>query len=154
MVVAMIKSSLHTSFWQAQCTLKQQGRGFHLITDEVKSAMQTMPWFEIGVVNLFLRHTSASIAISENACKDVVWDLENYFTQTVPDNNSLYRHTLEGDDDMPAHIKNVMLGASLNIPLHENQMLLGQWQGIFLCEHRNQAGSRQLVITVQGQVKT
>jgi secondary thiamine-phosphate synthase enzyme len=112
---------------QTQCILKPRARGFHLITQEVQTALLDIPPFELGLVHLFLQHTSASIAISENACKDVAIDLENYFSRTVPDDNSLYHHTLEGEDDMPAHIKNVMLGASLMIPLRNHQMLLGEW---------------------------
>jgi secondary thiamine-phosphate synthase enzyme len=152
MANVMVNSAALSDIWQTQCSLQQKPRGFHLITEEIKTAMQDMPLFEIGLMHLFLQHTSASLAISENACKDVAVDLEHYFNRAIPDDNSLYRHTLEGEDDMPAHIKNVMLGANLTIPVQNNIIMLGQWQGIFLCEHRNHAGQRNMVITVQGKV--
>ena len=109
-----------------------------------------MPALQTGIIHLFLQHTSASLTISENTCNDVRLDLETHFNSLVPDDNSLYRHTLEGEDDMPAHIKNTMLGASLVIPVSNNQLLLGQWQGIYLCEHRNHATARRIIITAQG----
>lgn len=137
-------------FWQTHYVLPLKKRGFHLVTAEIEQATKDKPYCETGIMNLFLQHTSASILISENACKDVALDLESYFTLAAPDDNTLYRHTLEGEDDMPAHIKNAMLGVSINIPLFKNQMQLGQWQGIYLCEHRNHASHRHLVITVQG----
>lgn len=146
MVIAMDKSI----FWQTECILKAKPRGFHLITNELRQSLEKMPAIQTGLVHLFLQHTSASLAISENACADVPEDLESYFNTAIPDNNSLYKHTLEGEDDMPAHIKNVMLGVSLSIPLRQGRLALGQWQGIFLCEHRNQASERRIVITVHG----
>ncbi|WP_133127971.1 secondary thiamine-phosphate synthase enzyme YjbQ [Legionella nagasakiensis] len=137
-------------YWQNQCVLAAKPRGFHLITNEITQAMSDMPWFKIGLVHLFLQHTSASLTISENTCHDVRLDLEMHFNQTVPEDNSRYRHTLEGEDDMPAHIKNVILGSALTIPLKDNQLLLGQWQGIYLCEHRSHATDRKIIVTVQG----
>jgi len=109
-----------------------------------------MPSLKTGLINLFLKHTSASLTITENTCADVWQDLENHFNRLIPEDNNLYQHTLEGDDDMPAHIKNVLLGASLTIPFRDGKLALGQWQGIFLCEHRNQAPARQIIITGQG----
>jgi len=137
-------------YWQTECILAAKPRGFHLITNELRQSLAAMPAIQTGLVHLFLQHTSASLAISENTCTDVPEDLESYFNRTIPDDNSLYRHTLEGEDDMPAHIKNVLLGAILSIPLRQGHLALGQWQGIFLCEHRNRAPKRTLVITAHG----
>jgi secondary thiamine-phosphate synthase enzyme len=137
-------------YWQKQCVLPIKPRGFHLITKDIKKAMTGMPTIKVGLIHLFLQHTSASLAISENTCTDVSEDLESHFNATIPDDNSLYRHTLEGEDDMPAHIKNAILGVSLTIPLQNNELLLGQWQGIYLCEHRNHATPRRIILTAQG----
>ena len=136
--------------WQNPCVISAKPRGFHLITEEIKHALAGMPTMQTGLVHLFLQHTSASLTISENTCNDVRLDLETHFNSTVPENSSLYQHTLEGEDDMPAHIKNALLGVSLTIPLRNNQLLLGQWQGIYLCEHRNHATARHIIITAQG----
>lgn len=150
-VMAAVMTNKQTiQYWQTECTLKPQTRGFHIITNEIKYAISSMPLLQIGLVHLFLQHTSASLAISENTCADVAFDLEAYFNTTIPEDNKLYRHTLEGEDDMPAHIKNVMLGVHLTIPFKANQLLLGQWQGIYLCEHRNHAPARRIIITAQG----
>lgn len=149
MAIAMDKISAPI-YWQGECVLPIKSRGFHLITDALKQSMSSMSRLQTGIVNLFLQHTSASIAISENTCIDVPKDLESYFNSAIPDNNKLYRHTLEGEDDMPAHIKNVLLGASLTLPLKEGQLALGQWQGIYLCEHRNHATARRIIITAHG----
>lgn len=137
-------------YWQNQCVLPAKPRGFHLITDQIMQALSASPYINVGLAHLFLQHTSASLAISENTCHDVRLDLEMHFNQTVPEDNSRYRHTLEGEDDMPAHIKNIILGSSLTIPLKDNQLWLGQWQGIYLCEHRNHATDRKIILTVQG----
>ncbi|MBA2657949.1 MAG: YjbQ family protein [Tatlockia sp.] len=136
--------------WQTECILEPKTRGFHLIDEEIKQYLAAMPAIENGLIHFFLQHTSASLAISENTCADVAKDLETYFSKNIPDDNRLYRHTLEGVDDMPAHIKNVLLGVSLTIPLKNKTMALGQWQGLYLCEHRNQAPARRLIITAQG----
>ncbi len=137
-------------YWQSSCILPIKTRGFHLITHEINQTILTMPSIKVGLLHLFIQHTSASLAISENTCKDVPMDLETHFNLLAPDDNSLYRHTLEGSDDMPAHIKNVTLGVSLTIPIHMNQLLLGQWQGIYLCEHRNHPPARKIVLTAHG----
>lgn len=137
--------------WQARILLSARPRGFHLISAEIHHSMATMPVIKIGMANLFLQHTSASITISENTCADVRQDLESHFNQSIPEDPSLYLHSLEGDDDMPAHIKNVTIGSSLSIPISNSQLQLGRWQGIYLCEHRNQASARQLIITVMGE---
>ncbi|QBR83521.1 YjbQ family protein [Legionella israelensis] len=137
-------------YWQVLHRLPAKPRGFHLITHDVIQALKSMPAIETGIIHLFIQHTSASLCINENTCEDVRLDLEAYFNRSVPEDNHLYRHILEGEDDMPAHIKNVLLGASLNIPLIQGKPGLGQWQGIYLCEHRNEAPSRNIVITVHG----
>lgn len=142
--------SKHPVYWQTECVLPAKPRGFHLITNRLQQTLLPMPAIQTGLIHLFLQHTSASLSISENTCADVPLDLESYFNAAIPEDNSLYRHTLEGEDDMPAHIKNVLLGVSLTIPLRKGQLALGQWQGIYLCEHRNQAPARRIIITVQG----
>ncbi|KTC81627.1 secondary thiamine-phosphate synthase enzyme YjbQ [Legionella brunensis] len=137
-------------YWQTECILAMKSRGFHLITEELKPTLATIPMIKKGLAHFFLQHTSASLAISENTCADVRLDLEAHFNNTVPEDNSLYRHTLEGEDDMPAHIKNVLLGSSLTLPVTEGKLALGQWQGIYLCEHRNKAPARRIILTVHG----
>ncbi|KTD47188.1 hypothetical protein Lrub_2110 [Legionella rubrilucens] len=137
-------------YWQTEWVLKPVSRGFHLITPALHEQLRQAPVIHTGLVHLFLKHTSASLAISENTCTDVPMDLETHLNRLVPDDNQLYRHTLEGEDDMPAHIKNALLGASLTLPVCEGRLMLGQWQGIFLAEHRNAAPARRLVITVHG----
>ncbi|WED42118.1 secondary thiamine-phosphate synthase enzyme YjbQ [Legionella cardiaca] len=137
-------------YWQIEYVLPKKSRGFHLITQELSPALSSMPMIQVGLAHFFLQHTSASLAISENTCPDVRQDLESYFNNAIPDDNRLYTHTLEGEDDMPAHIKNVLLGSSLTIPIKKGKLALGQWQGIYLCEHRNEATARHIVITVHG----
>jgi secondary thiamine-phosphate synthase enzyme len=136
-------------YWQETLTLPAISRGFHLINQEIIAKLHSMPRIEIGLLNLFIQHTSASLAITENASQEIPYDLENYFNQLVPEHLP-YQHDEEGSDDMPAHIKNSILGSSLTIPLKNNRLLLGRWQGIFLCEHRNRAGERHIIITAQG----
>ncbi len=150
MVIAMDKTIPATIYWQTTCVLPIKPRGFHLITAAIRQNLATMPAISTGLIHLFLQHTSASLAISENACANVPQDLEAYFNTAIPDDNKLYLHTLEGEDDMPAHIKNIMLGSSITIPIKNGQLALGQWQGIYLCEHRNQATARHIVITAHG----
>ncbi len=105
----------------------------------------------VGLVHIFMQHTSASLAINENADPDVRHDMEAYFSKTVPENEPYYRHVLEGADDMPAHIKSVLLGESLTVPVSEGRLALGTWQGIYLCEHRNHAAGRTLMVTLNGE---
>jgi secondary thiamine-phosphate synthase enzyme len=140
----------HPVYWQSECILASKSRGFHIITKDLQKNLLSMPPIQTGLIHFFLQHTSASLAISENTCADVAKDLEGYFTKNIPDDLSLYHHILEGDDDMPAHIKNVLLGVSLTIPLQKGHLALGQWQGIYLCEHRNQAPARRIIITAHG----
>lgn len=151
MVIEMDKTSIKQPiYWQSECLLTAKSRGFDLITKELQQNLLAMPPIQTGLIHFFLQHTSASLAISENASQDVADDLETYFSKTIPEDNNLYRHTVEGEDDMPAHIKNVILGTSLTIPIKNGQLALGQWQGIYLCEHRNQAPRRCIIITAHG----
>lgn len=126
-------------------------RGFHLVTREIVNQLPEIGRIETGLAHVFLQHTSASLAINENADADVRLDLESYFSRVVPENEPYFRHTLEGPDDMPAHIKAVMLGSSLTIPITDGQLALGIWQGVYLCEHRNHAGSRTIIVTLHGE---
>jgi len=131
--------------------LKPKARGFHLITDELLRELPELGNFKIGMMNIFIMHTSASLTLNENADSTVRQDFESYFNNAVPENEPYYRHLDEGPDDLPAHIKSSLLGASLNIPLSNGRPALGVWQGIYLCEHRNHGGSRRIVVTVQGE---
>lgn len=135
---------------QKELTLRPRPRGFHIITHEVVQALPEIGTIDTGLLHIFILHTSASLAINENASPDVRGDLERHFNRTVPENAPDYRHTLEGPDDMPAHIKAVLLGSSLTIPVSRGRLRLGTWQGIYLCEHRNQGGARRLVLTLHG----
>jgi secondary thiamine-phosphate synthase enzyme len=131
--------------------LKPRGRGFHVITDEVLAQLPELSKIETGVLHLFIQHTSASIAINENVSPEVRSDLERHFRELVPEGPYHYEHTLEGDDDMPAHIKAALLGSSLNIPIGHGRLLLGTWQGIYLGEHRDDGGARTIVATISGE---
>lgn len=135
---------------QTEVTLKARPRGCHLITREIEHALADVEMPRVGVVHLFIKHTSASLSINENASPDVRSDMEAILNHLVPEDEPYYQHTFEGSDDMPAHAKASLLGASLTIPVTNGRMNLGTWQGIYLCEHRNRGGSRSLVITVMG----
>ena len=135
---------------QRQITLEPRPRGFHLVTRDVLAAVPEVKQIEIGLLHLLIRHTSASIALNENASPDVLRDFESWFNQAVPEETSYWTHTLEGPDDMPAHIKAALLGPSLTLPISNGSLALGSWQGIYLCEHRNRGGARKLVATVWG----
>lgn len=139
---------------QQEIVLAAKNRGFHLITREIISALPRLGTIECGLLHLFIKHTSASLTINENADPTVRQDLESHFNRFVPERAPYYRHDYEGDDDMPAHIKNCLLGSSVSIPITKGLLNLGTWQGIYLCEHRNRGGKRQLVATLQGQLKT
>jgi secondary thiamine-phosphate synthase enzyme len=138
---------------QKEFSLKARPRGFHLITREVLEQLPELREIETGILQLFIQHTSASLTINENADPDVRGDLERHFNHAVPENAPYYEHTLEGADDMPAHIKSVILGPSLSIPVGRGQLRLGTWQGIYLCEHRNYGGTRRIVATLFGNRK-
>ncbi|MEI6146097.1 MAG: secondary thiamine-phosphate synthase enzyme YjbQ [Methylococcales bacterium] len=135
---------------QKEFTLSAKNRGFHLITDEIIKAIPELKRFDCGLLHLFIQHTSASLTINENADPTVRQDLESHFNIFVPEKAPYYRHDYEGDDDMPAHIKNCLLGSSVSIPITRGSLNLGIWQGIYLCEHRNLAGGRRFVATLQG----
>lgn len=126
-------------------------RGFHLITHEVIEQVPRLRDISAGMMNVFIKHTSASLTLNENADPDVRHDFEEHFNRMVPENAPYYDHTLEGADDMPAHIKASLLGNSVDIPITNGRPNLGTWQGIYLCEHRDRGGSRKLVITVIGE---
>lgn len=136
---------------QKEIQLKPFSRGFHLITHEIIEQLPEINNFKIGMVHLLLKHTSASLTLNENFDPDVRKDFESYFNHSVKENEPYYRHTSEGGDDMPAHIKSSMLGTSLSIPITKGKFNLGTWQGIYLCEHRNYGGSRRILITIQGE---
>lgn len=136
---------------QKEVNLQAYPRGFHLISRDILREITEIESMNVGLVNILLKHTSASLTINENADPSVRADFESYFNQSVPENEPYYRHVDEGSDDMPAHIKASILGPDLNIPITNGHLNLGIWQGIYLCEHRNHGGSRQLVITIQGE---
>jgi secondary thiamine-phosphate synthase enzyme len=131
---------------QSFFTLKARRRGFHLITDEILRNLPTLP--QTGLLNLFVKHTSAGLSINENADPDVQTDLDSIFDRLVKEREIYYTHTLEGDDDMPAHAKSSMVGVSLTIPISNGRLNLGIWQGIYLCEFRNRASGRNIVATI------
>ena len=136
---------------QKEITLKPRPRGFHLVTTEITGQLPELRQFQVGLVHLFIHHTSAALALNENADPDVRLDMESHFNHMIPENAPYYLHTAEGPDDMPAHLKAVLLGSSLTLPITNGRLNLGTWQGIYLCEHRNHAGPRRLVVTLCGQ---
>ena len=136
---------------QRDIMLEPRPRGFHLVTREVLGALPELGDVEVGLLHLLIQHTSASLALNENASPDVRRDFETYFEVAVPEDAPYWTHTLEGADDMPAHIKAALLGPSLTLPIARGRLALGTWQGIYLCEHRNRGGSRSVVATVWGQ---
>lgn len=135
---------------QYEITLRPRDRGFHLISQEVIRALPELGDFRVGLLNILIKHTSASLTINENADPSVRRDFESYFSRLVPENEPYFEHILEGSDDMPAHLKSSLLGASLVIPVTNGRLNLGIWQGIYLCEHRNEGGARSLVLTLSG----
>ncbi|MDB5232919.1 MAG: YjbQ family protein [Chitinophagaceae bacterium] len=137
--------------FQQQLELKERKRGFHLITAEIVSALPGIHEISKGICQVFIRHTSASLTISENADPTVRKDFETWFNKSVPENDPDYLHDTEGSDDMPAHIKASILGSSVMIPVRNGKLALGVWQGIYLCEHRNDGGPRDLIITAWGE---
>jgi secondary thiamine-phosphate synthase enzyme len=139
---------------QQEFTLPAKPRGFHLVTSEVTNALPEIKKIDCGLLHLFIKHTSASLTINENADPTVRMDLESHFNQFVPERAPYYQHDYEGDDDMPAHIKNCLLGSSIIIPITAGKLNLGTWQGIYLCEHRNHGGQRRFVATIEGRMLT
>lgn len=139
--------------FQKEIKLKARSRGFYLITDEILSQFSDIQNIETGFLQVFVKHTSAGLAINENADPTVREDFESHFDEMVPENQPYYKHTLEGPDDMPAHIKSSLTGTSVQVPVTNGKLNLGTWQGIYLCEHRNHGGSRKLVLTAYGEEK-
>src|SRR5689334_7149872 len=136
---------------QREIALRARPRGFHLITDEVLAALPELRGLDVGLCHLFIRHTSASLTLNENASPDVRRDFATWFDDAVPEEFRGWTHTLEGPDDMPAHVKASLLGPSLSMPVARGRLALGTWQGIYLCEHRDRGGARSLVATLNGQ---
>ncbi len=136
---------------QGEISLQPQPRGFHLITREVLAAVPQIAELQVGMLHLLLRHTSASLTLNENASPDVRRDFASWFDAAVPEDAPYWTHTLEGPDDMPAHVKASLLGATLTIPVSHGRLALGTWQGIYLCEHRDHGGPRSLVATLWGE---
>ena len=136
---------------QQEILLSPFPRGFHLITREIISAVPEIGRFSVGLAHLFIRHTSAGLALNENADPTVRDDMEAWFNRLAPENAPYYTHTLEGPDDMPAHLKAVLLGSSLTIPISNGRLALGTWQGIYLCEHRDDGGRRRVMVTLSGE---
>lgn len=136
---------------QKELTLQPKPRGFHLITDEIVGQLPELLRAKIGLLHIFILHSSASLTINENADPSVLTDFESYFNRAVAENEPYYTHTDEGADDMPAHIKASILGSSVSVPITDGYLNLGVWQGIYLCEHRDQGGPRNLIITLNAQ---
>lgn len=135
---------------QQQITLSARRRGFHLITDEIINRLTDLESISTGIAHIFIQHTSAGLTINENADPSVRRDFETHFNRMVPEDTSLFEHTLEGPDDMTSHIKSSIIGHSVSVPVTNGRFNLGTWQGIYLCEHRNSGGRRKLVVTVIG----
>ena len=136
---------------QREVRLGARPRGFHLVTEEVLEAVPEIRRVRVGVAHVFIRHTSASLTLNENASPDVRRDFESHFDAAVPEDAPYWTHTLEGPDDMPAHLKASLLGPSVSIPIAGGRLALGTWQGIYLCEHRDRGGGRSVVVTVWGE---
>ena len=139
------------SWFQKEISLPVKSRGFHLITQEIESQIPELRRYKIGLAHVFIQHTSAALALNENADPTVRQDMESHFNRLAPEDAPYFIHTYEGPDDMPAHIKAVLLGSSVTVPISNGRLNLGTWQGIYLCEHRNRGGRRRLVITLTGQ---
>ena len=136
---------------QKTLILTPRPRGFHLVTREIIEQLPELGAFRVGMAHLFLQHTSASLTVNENADPDVRRDMDRQFQELVPDGAPFYTHVMEGDDDMPAHVKSSLLGVSLLLPIAQGRLKLGAWQGIYLGEHRDRGGSRQIVVTMNGE---
>ena len=136
---------------QKTITLSSRSRGFHIITPDVLDQLPEIEKIKTGILHLFIKHTSASLTINEDADPTVRLDFESHFNKLVPENQSYYQHTIEGSDDMPAHLKASLLGSSVSVPITDGRLNLGTWQGIYLCEHRDRGSARKLVVTIQGK---
>ena len=137
---------------QKTIALSPKSRGFHIITNDVLENIPELKDLKTGILHLFIKHTSASLTINENADPTVRTDFESHFNMLAPENQSYYQHTFEGSDDIPAHLKASLLGSSVSIPITDGKLNLGTWQGIYLCEHRNRGPDRKLIVTIQGSV--
>jgi secondary thiamine-phosphate synthase enzyme len=135
---------------QRTITLRPRARGVHLVTDEIVDALPELRGLQMGLAHLFIRHTSASLTLNENASPDVRRDFETWLNAAVPEDFA-WTHTLEGADDMPAHVKAALMGSSLTLPVSDGRFALGTWQGIYLCEHRDRGGPRSLLVTLSGE---
>ena len=140
------------SWTQREITLQPRSRGVHLVTSEIVEALPELRDLKIGLAHLFIRHTSASLTLNENASPDVRRDFETWFNHAVPEDFA-WTHTLEGPDDMPAHVKAALMGSSLTLPISGGRLALGTWQGIYLCEHRDRGGARSLLATLSGETR-
>ncbi len=138
---------------QRSIELPPKKRGFHLITRDILATLPELAQIDVGLLHVFIQHTSASLTINENADPDVPVDLESSFSHIAPEHFP-YRHTVEGPDDMPAHVKTSMIGCSVTIPIAKGSMTLGTWQGVYLCEHREHGGRRRIVLTLWGDAKS
>lgn len=136
---------------QKELRLQPRARGFHLVTDEIVAQLPELDDFRVGLAHFFIQHTSAALALNENAEPEVRTDMEAHFNQLVPENQSYYTHNYEGPDDMPAHLKAVLIGPAITVPITDGRLNLGTWQGIYLCEHRNRGGPRRVVVTLHGE---
>ncbi|TMM12565.1 MAG: YjbQ family protein [Actinobacteria bacterium] len=136
---------------QREVRLEPRPRGFHLVTGEVEAAVPEIGRVAVGMAHVFIRHTSASLTLNENASPAVRRDFRTWFDRAVPEDAPYWEHTLEGSDDMPAHLKSSLLGPSVTVPVSRGRLALGTWQGIYLCEHRDSGGARELVVTVWGE---
>lgn len=136
---------------QQQIQLKERRRGFHLVTSEIEESFPELIHFSKGICHVFIQHTSASLALNEDADPTVRKDFEHFFNKMVPENDPGYIHNYEGADDMPAHLKAAILGSSVTIPIQNGRLALGTWQGIYLCEHRNHGGARNIMVTALGE---
>ena len=136
---------------QKEVRLDARPRGFHLVTREVESAVPELRRIRVGIAHVFMQHTSASLSLNENASPDVRRDFESWFNTAVPEDAPYWTHTLEGPDDMPAHVKASLLGSSLTLPVSDGSFAVGTWQGIYLCEHRDHGGARKLLVTAFGE---
>jgi secondary thiamine-phosphate synthase enzyme len=136
---------------QREITLQARPRGFHLVTGEVERGLPELAALRVGLAHLFIRHTSASLTLNENASPDVRDDFEAWFDRAVPEDADYWTHTVEGPDDMPAHVKASLLGPALSLPVRDGRLALGTWQGVYLCEHRDRGGARSLMATLWGE---
>jgi secondary thiamine-phosphate synthase enzyme len=136
---------------QREITLQERPRGFHLVTSEIEGELPELHELAVGLAHVFMQHTSASLTLNENASPEVRRDFAAWFDRAVPDGAGYFSHTLEGPDDMPAHIKSALTGASLVLPVRDGRLALGTWQGIYLCEHRDRGGPRRVTVTLWGE---